>query len=86
MTPLAYAELLAGRSATPQEHAEAVAIIARGLSDPSPSDPFRLPWDVETSLIAACRYLNLDASPRLIEDARNLMDTITDATLNRQEA
>ena len=82
MTPLDYATILA-RSGILRDRAEAVGIIARGLSDESPNDPFRQPWPVEESVLAACQYLHLEPTEDLAQLAAAIMPTIPDHVLNR---
>lgn len=84
MTPLQLAENLAAGDAEAQ--ALAVAIVARGLSDDSPGDPFRQPWPVLASLNAATQYLGLAPDTWRHSRALALMPTISDAMLNRRPA
>lgn len=86
MTPLDLARTLA-KSSNPQDRTEAVAMIARGLSDPSPSDPLRQPWPLDGGTVAAAaRYLGVPITPVLLADALALAPTLSDALLNRGAA
>jgi hypothetical protein len=82
MTPLDLARNLA-RSDDFQMRATGVAIVARGLSDESPSDPFRQPWPVDVSVERAIAYLGLDPDEGLTLAATTLMPMLSDAILNR---
>lgn len=83
MTPLDLARSLANAE---DIHAQAigVAIVARGLSDESPLDPFRQPWPVDVSLVAAAEYLDLNPDPELLTEARLAMPRLPDFMLNRR--
>jgi hypothetical protein len=81
MTPLQVAVNLA-ESASPQDRARGVAMLARALSDPDPRDPLRLPWTVDVAVLRAAQYLHLNPTPELLEAARAVMPAITNAELN----
>lgn len=82
MTPLDYATILA-RSGILRDRAEAVAIIARGLSDSDP-DSDRAPWPVGVSVLAAAQYLDLEPTDDLLKLATMVMPTIPNPILNRR--
>ena len=77
MTPLDLAYALAG---SPDTAVEAAAIIARGMADPDPSDPLRLPYTPEVAAKAALRFLHLD--PALHVAVLAAMPTIPSYLLN----
>jgi hypothetical protein len=81
MTPLDLARRLA-QSDSPKDHALAVAIVARGLSDDDPST-FRQGWPLAVAVPAAIRYLGLLSDAGLEADALALAPTLSDAILNR---
>jgi hypothetical protein len=83
MTPLDLARTLA-RSTTLDGQALGVGIVLRGLTDYSPSDPYRDPWPLTVTTAArAASYLGLDPTPELLVAALDVAPTISDAMLNR---
>lgn len=82
MTPLDFATNLALRD-DPEARALAVGIVARGLSDEDPQDPFRQGWPLDISIAAATEYLGLESTPELIAAAAAIAPTISDEMLNR---
>lgn len=83
MTPLDLARALA-QSTTTDGQALGVAIVLRGLTDYSPSDPYREPWPLTVTTAArAAQYLGLDPSPALLVAALDIAPTVSDAMLNR---
>lgn len=82
MTPLDLARSMS-TSDQPRARATAVALVARGLSDPDPSDPFRQPWPLPAAVLAAAEYLDLDPTPELRADAERIAPTLSAAILNR---
>ena len=83
MTPLDLARNLA-QSDRPKDRAMGVAIVARGLSDTDPLDPYRQPWPLDVSVERAASYLGLDpADEDLLSVATLIAPTLSDAILNR---
>ena len=84
MTTVDFARNLA-RSDDPHARSLGVAIIARGLSDDDPADPYRQGWPLDRHTIeAAARYLDLTPTDALCADALALAPTLSDAILNRR--
>ena len=81
LTPMDLAGSLA-KSEDIEERALGVAIVARGLSDDDPAT-LRAGWDLGTSITAAIRYLGIESTPELVEEATRLAPTVSDAMLNR---
>ena len=81
LTPMTLAVSLA-KSENVRERALGVAIVARGLSDDD-SATHRAGWDLDTSVTAAIRYLGIESTPELVEEATRVAPTISDAMLNR---
>jgi len=84
MTPIEYAQALSD-SGEYKLRVLGVAMIIRGLTDDSDGDPWRLAWPLdEATARRAARYLNLDPTPELVNDALKLAPTLSDAILNKE--
>lgn len=81
MTPLDLARNLAADIKL-DSRALAVAIVARALSDDDPAT-LRQGWPIEAALPAAATYLGLSPTVELIERAREIAPTVSDAMLNK---
>ncbi len=86
-TPIDLARSLAS-SAELDDRALGVAIVARGLSDETPGDPYRAGWPLdEATAKAAARYVGIaDPSEALIQRALVMAPKVSDALLNKVTA
>ena len=82
LTPLDLARRMA-ESDDETARATGAAIIARGLSDESPTDPYRQPWPVDVSVERAIAYLGLTDTPEFRALVTRRMALLSDAMLNR---
>lgn len=84
MTPEQYARKLA-ESSNRDDVVEGIGMIFRGLTDPDPSDPYKMPWPktIEVARRAA-QHLGLrDPGHDLLADVVERAPSIPDYLLNR---